>query len=82
MCIEQLAAQKLGLKKRGTGGSSQRKTRKCVLGGNHSKMRVQVYLDPTVGGGALAVCWLQADVEHVAILCLEFCPCFQLENPV
>jgi hypothetical protein len=41
-CIEQLAAQKLGLKKRGTGGSSQRKTRKCVLGENHSKMRVQV----------------------------------------
>jgi hypothetical protein len=80
--VEQLAAQKLGLKKREVPvGSSQQKTKKCVVGGNHSKMGVDI--GPTVEGDTLAVCWLLADVEHAAILCLEeFCCCFQIEYPV
>jgi hypothetical protein len=80
--VEQLAAQKLSLKKREVPvGSSQQKTRKCMLGGNHSKMGVNI--GSMVEGDALAVCWLLADVEHTAILCLEeFCCCFQFEYPV
>jgi hypothetical protein len=77
--VEQLAAQKLGLKKREVPvGSSQQRTRKCVVGGNHSKMGVNI--GPTIEGD---MCWLLADVEHAAILCLEeFCCCFQIEYPV
>jgi hypothetical protein len=63
--VEQLAlaAQKLGLKKREVlVGSGQQKTRKCVFGGNHIRIRVLTSIGSMVGGDALAMCWLQADV--------------------
>jgi hypothetical protein len=53
--VDQLAAQKLSLKKREVPvGSSEQKIRKCVLGGNHSKMGINI--GPMVKGDALAVC--------------------------